>query len=85
MHMPAGNGRQTALVLAGGGARAAYQASVLEYIHELAPEARFPVITGASAGAINAAYMAGHALETGHSDWRTAGTALPAKMCLRWS
>ena len=57
--------RQLGLVLAGGGARAAYQAGVLEYIQELAPETRFPIITGVSAGAINAAYMAGHAQEAG--------------------
>ncbi len=52
--------RQIALVLAGGGARAAYQAGVLCYVHELAPEVHYPIITGVSAGAINAAYLAGN-------------------------
>ena len=52
--------RQLALVLAGGGARAAYQAGVVSYIRELAPEISYPIITGVSAGAINAAFLAGH-------------------------
>ena len=49
-----------ALVLSGGGARAAYQAGVLRYIAETFPAASFPVITGVSAGAINAAHLANH-------------------------
>lgn len=48
------------LVLSGGGARAAYQVGVLSYLAEKAPEAQFPIITGVSAGAINAAFLAGH-------------------------
>jgi NTE family protein len=48
------------LVLSGGGARAAYQVGVLSYIAEKAPEVSFPIIVGVSAGAINAAFMAGH-------------------------
>ncbi len=52
--------RQRALVLGGGGARAAYQAGVIQFIHELAPGISFPIITGVSAGAINAAFLAGH-------------------------
>ena len=52
--------RQLALVLAGGGARAAYQAGVVCYLRELAPEIPYPIITGVSAGAINAAFLAGH-------------------------
>lgn len=52
--------RQLALVLAGGGARAAYQAGVVSYIRELAPEVSYPIITGVSAGAINAAFLAGY-------------------------
>lgn len=48
------------LVLSGGGARAAYQAGVLSYIAEKAPEVTFPIIAGVSAGAINAAFIAGH-------------------------
>ncbi|MES1163762.1 MAG: patatin-like phospholipase family protein, partial [Rhizobacter sp.] len=54
----------TGLVLTGGGARAAYQVGVLKAIAQIrresnAPAANpFPVITGTSAGAINAASLA---------------------------
>ncbi len=49
----------TALVLSGGGARAAYQVGALGAIAERAgPDFRFPVLTGVSAGAINAAFLA---------------------------
>lgn len=47
------------LVLAGGGARAAYQVGVLAFVVEKAPEVNFPIIIGVSAGAINAAFLAG--------------------------
>lgn len=48
-----------ALVLSGGGARAAYQVGVLSGISGiLGDRARFPIITGVSAGAINAAGLA---------------------------
>lgn len=50
----------TAVVLSGGGARAAYQVGLLRCIAEMAPEFRFPIITGVSAGAVNAAFLAGH-------------------------
>ncbi|NNE69503.1 MAG: patatin [Rhodothermales bacterium] len=46
------------LVLSGGGARAAYQAGVLRFIADEFPEAEFPVLTGVSAGSINAAGIA---------------------------
>lgn len=49
-----------ALVLSGGGARAAYQAGVLRYIAEAFPDEYFPIMTGVSAGAINAAQLANH-------------------------
>lgn len=49
-----------ALVLSGGGARAAYQVGVLAAITERAPQTTFPIITGVSAGAINAAHLAAH-------------------------
>jgi NTE family protein len=49
-----------ALVLAGGGARAAYEVGVLSAIAERAPELEFPILTGVSAGAINAVYLATH-------------------------
>ena len=53
--------QKTALILTGGGARAAYQVGVLGAIRELLPEPRrnpFPIICGTSAGAINAASLA---------------------------
>lgn len=57
MHAPG----ETALVLPGGGARAAYQVGVLAGIGERAgDDARFPVITGVSAGSINAASLAAY-------------------------
>ena len=77
-------GGSTGLVLTGGGARAAYQVGVLrgiERIREacgavLAPgENPFPVLTGTSAGAINASALASHAddypraLEQLHRIW----------------
>ncbi len=46
------------LVLSGGGARAAYQAGVLQYIGEQVDDHLFSVITGVSAGSINAAFLA---------------------------
>ena len=53
---------KTGLILAGGGARAAYQVGVLRGVAELLPpsiQQPFPVITGTSAGAINALGLAG--------------------------
>lgn len=53
-----------ALVLQGGGARAAYQVGVLKAISEILGHPRdnpFPIITGTSAGAVNAAVLAQHA------------------------
>jgi NTE family protein len=47
-----------AIVLSGGGARAAYQVGVLRGVARLAPHVRFPIVTGVSAGAINAAFLA---------------------------
>lgn len=49
-----------ALVLTGGGARAAYQVGVLAAIAERTGGSGFPILTGASAGAINAAFLAAH-------------------------
>ncbi len=49
---------KAALLLAGGGARAAYQVGVLRSLARAFPELRFPVLTGVSAGAINAALLA---------------------------
>lgn len=50
-----------ALVLPGGGARAAYQVGVLRAIGRHFGDVQFPIITGVSAGAINAAFLAAHA------------------------
>ena len=49
-----------AVVLSGGGARAAYQVGVLAAVAERLPDLTIPIITGVSAGAINATYLAGH-------------------------
>jgi len=49
-----------ALVLSGGGARGAYQVGVLRQIARQYPGFDFPIITGVSAGAINAAFIASH-------------------------
>lgn len=46
------------IVLGGGGARAAYQVGVLKAIASEMPDAHFPIITGVSAGGINAAFLA---------------------------
>jgi NTE family protein len=48
------------LVLTGGGARGAYQAGVLRWIARRHPGLRIPIITGVSAGAVNAAKLASH-------------------------
>jgi len=50
---------QTALVLSGGGARGAYQVGVLRFIARQRPDVNFPILTGVSAGAINATFLAG--------------------------
>ena len=47
-----------ALVLTGGGARAAYQVGCLRYISRAMPDYRPQILTGASAGAINAVHLA---------------------------
>ena len=51
-----------ALILSGGGARAAYQVGVLQAVSDILPDLHnpFPIICGTSAGAINAAAMASH-------------------------
>lgn len=54
---------KNALVLSGGGARAAYQVGVLKALAEQLPPGEknpFPIICGTSAGAINAASLAAH-------------------------
>ena len=56
-----------AIVLTGGGARAAYQVGMLRCLGRAFPELRFPIIAGVSAGAINATYLAAHAGALGES------------------
>ena len=61
-HFPAAD--RTALVLTGGGARAAYQVGVLKAAAEILPKRThnpFSIITGTSAGAINAVALAASA------------------------
>ncbi|HEX7154143.1 MAG TPA: patatin-like phospholipase family protein [Thermoanaerobaculia bacterium] len=54
---PSGGG-ELAVMLTGGGARAAYQAGLLKGIAKHFPHVRFRIVTGVSAGAINAAFLA---------------------------
>ena len=57
----AASDQRPGLVLSGGGARGAYQAGALKAIAQIAGKMGkkhpFPIITGVSAGAVNAAYM----------------------------
>lgn len=48
------------LALGGGGARGAYQVGVLRYIARRYPDLEVPLLTGVSAGGINAAHIANH-------------------------
>lgn len=48
------------LVMGGGGARAAYQVGFLRAVARVRPDLDVPYVTGVSAGAINAAHVAGH-------------------------
>ena len=68
-----------ALILSGGGARAAYQAGVARAISEMLPDGTtspFRIVCGTSAGAINAA-----ALAAGARHFRSASTML----CETWA
>lgn len=64
---PWGFRRMTGLVLTAGGARGAYQAGVLKRIGEIPALRRrpspFPIVAGASAGAINGAAIAGYSAD----------------------
>ena len=55
-----GRASPLALMMSGGGARAAYQVGVLRAISRALPVFRPQIITGVSAGAINAASLAGY-------------------------
>ncbi len=54
------NDCELALVMSGGGARAAYQVGFLRALARIVPDFAPPILTGVSAGAINAAYLAAH-------------------------
>lgn len=68
--------RMTGLVLTAGGARGAYQAGVLKRIGEIRTlrdrPSPFPIITGASAGAINGAGIAAYGSNFGEGTARLA-------------
>jgi NTE family protein len=64
------SGSTVALVLPGGGARAAYQVGVLKGIAQLLPAGAhnpFPIIVGTSAGAVSAAVLATEAYRWQHA------------------
>ena len=68
--------KKTALILTGGGARAAYQVGVVKAVNELLGHPRanpFPIVCGTSAGAINAAALAIHADNFAESVGRLVG------------
>src|SRR5262249_54317365 len=61
-------GGKTGLVLAGGGARAAYQVGVLQALRDVLPDPKvnpYPIICGTSAGAVNAGSLAVYADDFG--------------------
>lgn len=66
----------TALVLTGGGAKAAYQAGVIKALSEIFPSEQTPfkIICGTSAGAINAAFLASTA-----DHWKASAQKLNSK------
>src|ERR1043166_1207147 len=65
------------IMLTGGGARAAYQVGLLRGLGRHFPALEFQIVTGVSAGAINAVYLAAmpgpltHRVEELHELWRT--------------
>ncbi|HKI85517.1 MAG TPA: patatin-like phospholipase family protein [Thermoanaerobaculia bacterium] len=95
---PPQEGHDLALVLTGGGARAAYQVGVLRTVWHNFPDAAPQVITGVSAGAINAAFLAAHPgdsrdaaqdlrdlwLDIGPEDVFQIGTGTLTSNFLRW-
>lgn len=52
------NGNELAFALGGGGARGAYQLGFLRHLARRYPDLAVPILTGVSAGAINAAHLA---------------------------
>jgi NTE family protein len=68
--MESAAGGKSGIVLAGGGARAAYQVGVLQAFKEMLPEPKvnpFAIICGTSAGAVNAGALAVHADDFGRA------------------
>src|SRR3954471_24095940 len=53
-------GGDLAIMLTGGAARPAYQVGVIKGLARHFPNLRFQIITGVSAGAINAIFLAAH-------------------------
>jgi NTE family protein len=51
---------ELALVMTGGGARGAYQVGLLRCLARRFPDLEIPIITGVSAGAVNAVHLAAH-------------------------
>ncbi len=64
---------ELALVLTGGGARGAYQVGMVRCLARYFPELSFPIITGVSAGAVNAVHLASH-----HGTFQQAAEELTA-------
>ena len=56
--MSSSDPNRLAVVLTGGGARAAYQVGVIRAVARHFPDTKFDIITGVSAGAINALFLA---------------------------
>src|SRR5690606_37565099 len=68
--------QRNGIVLTGGGARAAFQAGVLSAIADMLPDRRrnpFPVVSGTSAGSINAVLLAAGARDFGDAVDRMTG------------
>src|SRR5262249_9203119 len=57
---PEVSGGDLAVMLTGGGARAAYQVGMVKGLAAAFPDLQFQIITGVSAGAINAMFLAAH-------------------------
>ena len=58
MEIPQNDPEQLAVVMSGGGARSAYQVGCLAQLVRSFPSLRIPILTGVSAGAINAVSLA---------------------------
>lgn len=71
--MPRGATSGLALTLTGGGARGAYQAGVLQRLGQAVGDLEAGIITGVSAGAINAAFLANHRGRFGQASAELAG------------